>query len=229
MTYINQASDKVYDYIVEKIKTREWLPEMKIYTEAQLCEELNVSRVAVRQAIEKLVALSILRKVQGSGTYVESFENTSLLGLPFYANTKNNVINVLEFRKMFDSYNVELFIKKADAEDIKALEKNYKDMKSAVDNVAKFRRLDNEFHNIIAKGTKNPIIIQISNLFTDVFANHQLASYYKLGPENAIEHHGLILEAVKNRSSELASIYSRIHIETSLNHLEKLEILPDFI
>lgn len=229
MTYIYQASDKVYDYIVEKIKTREWLPEMKIYTENQLCEELNVSRVAVRQAIEKLVAMSILRKVQGSGTYVESFENTSLLGLPFYANTKSNVINVLEFRKMFDSYNVELFIKKAATEDIKALKKNYEDMKSAVDDVVRFRCLDNEFHNIIAKGTKNPIIIQISKLFTDVFANHQLSSYYKLGPENAVEHHGLILEAIKNKSAELASIYSRIHIETSLNHLEELEVLPDYV
>ena len=222
MAYSNNAADAVYNYIVDKIKDGEWLPGSKIATEAQLCKELDVSRIAVRQGIEKLAALSVLRKAQGSGTYVEHFEKSSILGLPFYANNKENVLSILEFRRMFDSYNAELFINKCTQAQIDELEQNYSCMKNSVDDMEKFRLLDNEFHSLIAKGTKNAIIMQISNLFTDVLSNHQTYLYQNVGPEHAIEYHGLILECIKQKNFELASIYSRIHIENSIKKLELL-------
>lgn len=221
MAYIVQAANAVFDYIAQKIKTRQWLPGTKIETEEQLCKQLNVSRTAVRQAIEKMAAFSVLRKVQGSGTYVENFENTSLLGLPFYVTGKEVMITILEFRRMFDSYNAELFISKCTDEEVALLEKNYEDMKKAVDNKGKFHFYDNEFHEIIAKGTRNVIIMQISNLFTDLFTEHQLLLYDNVGPEKSIHYHGMILDSIKKRNAELASIYSRMSIETSLTFLSK--------
>jgi GntR family transcriptional repressor for pyruvate dehydrogenase complex len=216
MAYIVQAANTVFNYIAGKIKARQWPPGTKIDTEEQLCKQLNVSRTAVRQAIEKLSAYSVLRKIQGSGTYVEDFERTSLLGLPFYLTGPDVMITILEFRRMFDSYNAELFIDKCSDEEVALLERNYENMKMALEDKGKFHFYDNEFHEIIAKGTRNVIIMQIANLFNDLFTEHQLQLYDNVGPEKAIYFHGMILDAIKTRNAELASIYSRMSIEHSL-------------
>lgn len=221
MAYNVQAAELVFNYIADKIKNREWLPGAKIETEEQLCAKLNVSRTAVRQAIEKLSAYSILRKVQGSGTYVQRFEDTSLLGLPYYMNGENVMVTILEFRLMFDSYNAELFIDKCTDEEVCQLEDTYQRMKDSVGDKQKFHLCDNEFHAIIAKGTRNVIIKQLSSLFNGLFEEHQLYLYDNVGPDTAIYYHGMILDAIKQRNAELASIYSRMSIEYSLKQLEK--------
>jgi len=228
MAYSVQAANIVFNYIVQKIKTGEWLPGTKIETEVQLCEKLNVSRIAVRQALEKLSTLSVLRKVQGSGTYVEEFENATLLGVPYFETTRRTMITILEFRRMFDSYNAELFISKYTDEDLKLLEQNYEEMKKSVHDRKKFRYCDNEFHQIIAKGTRNAIIAQISNLFTGLLTEHQTVLYHNVGPEHAIQYHGMILDCIRDKNAELAAIYSRMHIENSLQKLlEKTD--EDFV
>ena len=219
MAYNVQAANSVFEYIAQNIKSRQWLPGMKIETEEQLCKQLNVSRIAVRQAIEKLSAFSVLRKVQGSGTYVEKFENTSLLGLPFYVAGSEVMITILEFRRMFDSYNTELFIKKCTDEEVELLEQNYEEMKKSFNDKEKFYSCDNAFHEIIARGTRNVIIMQISNLFTGLFVEHQMLLYDNVGPESGIYYHGMILDAIKSRNADLASIYSRMSIECSIKAL----------
>ena len=70
MAYPNNATQMVYDLICDKIKSREWMPNDKIWTEQELSQALNVSRVAVRQAVDRLFEISVLKRGQGSGTYV---------------------------------------------------------------------------------------------------------------------------------------------------------------
>ena len=123
MSYSAQASNLVFKDITEHISSGQWAPGMKIETEEQLCSRLGVSRIAVRQAIEKLSALSVLRKVQGSGTYVNSFKDASLLGMIYYPPTRETMRTVLEFRRMFDSYNAQLFVQYASPEELAELEK----------------------------------------------------------------------------------------------------------
>lgn len=219
MPYSVQAANMVFDYIVEHIKNNRWQPGARIETEAQLCEHLGVSRIAVRQAIEKLSALRVLRKVQGSGTYVESFENSSLMGLVYFPITRETMITVLEFRRMFDSYNTELFLGKCSDKEVDELALNFEEMKVAVGDLERFRTLDNQFHDLIARGTLNPIIIRISELLTDLLKAHQSALYNNIGPEHAIHYHAMILDCIKQRNAELAGIYARMHIENSLTIL----------
>lgn len=219
--YINQASDVAYDYIVEQIRSGKWKPGDKISTESQLVESIGVSRVAVRQAIERLVALSVLNKVQGSGTYVEQKENMSIMSTAIFGFDDESMLKTLEFRRMFDSYNMELFVEHATDEEIAALQRNYVEMTASKDDMQQFHRLDQIFHDIVANGTRNPMIIQISRIFTDVFVDNQKLMYHNVGPESAIFYHGKMLEAIKERNGEVASIYARMAIEESIHRLEK--------
>ena len=64
--------DRVFKYIQEKIINKEWAVGDKITSEVPLSKELGVSRSVVREAIKSFVALDILSRVQGGGTYVNS-------------------------------------------------------------------------------------------------------------------------------------------------------------
>jgi len=220
--YINQASDMAYDYIVERIRSEMWKPGDKIATESQLVEMIGVSKAAVRQAIERLVTISVLKKVQGSGTYVEKKENMSIMSASIFGLDDDFMLKILEFRKMFDSYNVELFIQCATDDEILKLEHNYAQMIVAKDDIQRFHKLDQIFHDIVANGTRNPLIIQISKLFVDIFVDNQKLIYHHVGPESGIKYHGKMLEAIKEKNAEVAAIYARMSIEESIRHYRSL-------
>ena len=226
--YKNQASEIAYDYIVDQIRSGIWKPGEKIATEVQLVESIGVSRVAVREAIERLVTMSVLNKVRGSGTYVEQKDNMSFMSAAILGADADYMLKILEFRKMFDSYNVELFLKYATDEEIELLKQNYQEMVDMKDNMQKFRAIDQRFHDIIAIGTRNPMIIQISKTFTDIFEANQDQMYHKIGPQNAIYYHGKMLEAIEERNAEVAAIYARMSIEASISRLESQKKLGKF-
>lgn len=226
--YKNQASEIAYDYIVDQIRSGIWKPGDKIATEVQLVESIGVSRVAVREAIERLVTMSVLNKVRGSGTYVEQKDNMSFMSAAILGADADYMLKILEFRKMFDSYNVELFLKYATDEEIELLKQNYQEMVDMKDNMQKLRAIDQRFHDIIAIGTRNPMIIQISKTFTDIFEANQDQMYHKIGPQNAIYYHGKMLEAIEERNAEVAAIYARMSIEASISRLESQKKLGKF-
>ena len=226
--YKNQASEIAYDYIVDQIRSGIWKPGDKIATEVQLVESIGVTRVAVREAIERLVTMSVLNKVRGSGTYVEQKDNMSFMSAAILGADADYMLKILEFRKMFDSYNVELFLKYATDEEIELLKQNYQEMVDMKDNMQKFRAIDQRFHDIIAIGTRNPMIIQISKTFTDIFEANQDQMYHKIGPQNAIYYHGKMLEAIEERNAEVAAIYARMSIEASISRLESQKKLGKF-
>ena len=64
MSYNHNASQKVSDFITQNILSGEWKSGDKIWSENEFCSYLGVSRIAVRDAIANLTAISVLRKVQ---------------------------------------------------------------------------------------------------------------------------------------------------------------------
>lgn len=216
MRYEKKASDKVFKFIINKIEKKEWLPNTQIWTEAELCKELEVSRVSVRQAIEKLSVMSLLKKKQGSGTYVASFEISQLLNIPIIDIDENDLIHILNFRRYFEYGNIIMFMENMTAVEIKELEKNYEEMANNINDMEKFYKEDNRFHNLIAKGTKNPFIIKMSELLMDILEKHQKNLYTVLGPEIGIEFHKNILKYIKEKDVQMASLYMQRHIDVTI-------------
>ncbi|MBI5057382.1 MAG: GntR family transcriptional regulator [Nitrospirae bacterium] len=61
---------QLLEILKEHIQKGEWKVGTKIPTEEQLCGQYNVSKATVRLAIEELVSLGYLKKIQGKGTFV---------------------------------------------------------------------------------------------------------------------------------------------------------------
>ncbi|MBP1934853.1 FadR/GntR family transcriptional regulator [Ammoniphilus resinae] len=215
------TSDKVYDYIMEKIVSKEWKPKMKIMSENQLCNELNVSRISVRHALGKLVALGILSKKQGYGTVVNEMKPSMLFRnlLPIFALNENDIKAALEFRIHFEPSNVIMFMKNCTPSKVAELKEIYEQMKINYNNQEKFYLYDYNFHNYIAKGTNNPIVKSISDIMHSVLQYNVKQMNTNVGSDIAIYYHQAILNAIENQDAELAALLMRRHLEEILSKL----------
>lgn len=223
----NNVSKKVYDFIISKIKLKEWEADSKIMSENQLCAELNVSRMAVRPAVEKLVALGLLTKKKGIGTFVTNITATTYMNslMPILLLGTSDIISMLEFRIYFECSNVKMFMQNHDKTDIEQLEYYYKEMEKNISDPQKFYLADFNFHNIIAKGTKNPIVIKINEILTELLKSHQAELYDKVGPETGLEYHKNILKSIKSKDDKIAAIYMKRHMETTKEvYIEKYNV-----
>lgn len=225
MAYQINASDLVYDFICDKIKNGEWRPGDKIWTERELSEHLGVSKIAVRSAVGMLVAAGVLRRKQGSGTYVE--ENAGgavIMQSPAYTPGIEELVEIMQFRLFFEVSNVEMFIQNANEEDYAALQAIHEEMLACKPDSRPFNKLDFDFHKRLAKGTHNSYVIQIYDLINDALhANMQLL-HSAIGPGSALEFHPLILKYIQKRDSEIAPLLMRRHMENALEEIEKYRI-----
>ena len=214
----NSPSEKVYDFIIQKIKLKEWSSNEKIMTEKELCIELEVSRVAVRQAVSKLVGLGLLIQKQGAGTFVTNVEDISLINplMSMFMIDEKDIMSVLEFRVYFEYGNIRMFMKAHDDEDIRKLEYYYEEMKNNTNDKDKFYLADFNFHNTISRGTKNPIVIKISEILIGILQSHQAALYKNIGPTIGVEYHADILKAIKANDGKIASMFMKRHIEAAI-------------
>ena len=65
-------SDVTLDAVKSYILSNNLVPGDPLPTEAQMCQELGVSRTSIREALRKLEALDIVTRQQGKGTFVGS-------------------------------------------------------------------------------------------------------------------------------------------------------------
>jgi len=219
------VSETVYEAIEEKLLNEEWTPGMKIDSENHLAKRLGVSRMSVREAIEKMVALNILTKKKGGGTYVNEITPSTYLNglLPMILLKKDNLLDVLEFRRMIEVDSAKLCAERCDEDTLRNLEEMYRVMMENPNNTPEFAYADYRFHMEIAKGTKNSMVVKINSLLTDLWKHQQKELNQYLGSEGGIEDHRKILGALTARDGELAAIYMRRHIERTISDIREME------
>lgn len=199
---------------------------MKISSENQLAQEFGVSRMSVREAIEKLVALNVLTKKQGEGTFVNELSPSIYLNnlIPMILLEGDNLTDILEFRKIIEVESTRLCAERCSQEIIDSLEKYNKEMCDHSEGTSKeFAYADYEFHMTIAKGTGNSLILKVYSILTDLLKFHQQTLNKNLGPDNGIYgRHSKIFESIKAKDPELAAIYARKHIDSVIKRLSKI-------
>jgi GntR family transcriptional regulator, transcriptional repressor for pyruvate dehydrogenase complex len=218
-----RTSDIVIKKITENILDGVWLPGMKITGETQLAKELEVSRISVREAIERLSSLNVLTKKHGGGTYVNKLQPSLFFNtlIPMITLAKDDYIEILEFRLIFEAESVRLCVERGTDEIIGRIEKSYKMMVAHKDDCENFTNADLEFHTAITEGTGNSLLIKLSEVLHDILQYHQRKLYKELGPAGGVIEHKEILDAIKDRDAELASINMKKHILRAISEFRK--------
>lgn len=220
MAYNQDATDKVYNLVCEKIRSQIWKVDDKIWTEQEFVNNLHVSRVAVRQALDKLVMTGTIRKVQGSGSYVQGNAPLILLSNPAGTLNDSDLIDILRFRVIFEPGNVEMFIHYATNDDFQKLNEIHEKLMACDPESDVFFSYDFAFHDLIASGTHNKFVVMVESLISSSLSEHQHELHGILGPQIAREYHPQIIKYIQLRDSDMASLTMKRHIEYTLARTE---------
>lgn len=218
---------RVYEQIVEQIKELirqgDLKPGDKLMSERELSDKLGVSRTSVREALSALSFLGVLESRHGEGTFISEVSEQLLIEplALFMAMDREASLELLEVRKMMESFAAELAAIRADNEEIdkmrQALELMEQDFKQGILG----EENDAAFHYNIAEATGNKMLVKVMNLISDLLVQNMRTSrqylFNKKGnAEKLYLQHLNIYNAIREKDPEKAK-------QAMYNHLSFVE------
>jgi GntR family transcriptional repressor for pyruvate dehydrogenase complex len=217
---------QVYAQLKEQLTRGAWEPGEKLPPELELCRLFGVSRVTVRAAIQQLEILGLVEVRHGDGTFVKDFSAIDKVDAfhPFIQIKKNrDLITVLEYRKIIEKGTIGLAQEKISRDDIAFLEKTYRIMVNAADDMEAYTRADLDFHYRIAEITGNSIIVKVYALLNEILSAAMEDIVRLLGRNIGLTYHKKIIEALKKGDKPKSEALMEEHIEKTIKALEKKE------
>lgn len=223
--------EQICDQIMELLVDGTWEIGEKIPSENQLAEAFGVSRITVREALLRLSALGLLETRFGSGTYVKEVTPTTLVNsiMPSVYIDSNSMLEVLEYRQVFEVKTAGLAARKATDEGIKELERIYADMVRNQDSLTDFAESDLEFHLALSTMTNNSMLIATMNVIKSALsvAMQQIIEYR--GNDGGLADHAKLIESIRAHDEEETMRLMEEHISEAYATVEQLLIDNDKI
>lgn len=208
---LGRVSDRVADRILARIASGEWEPGRRLPGERQLAEEMGVSRVSVRAALQSLKTQGFLDAVQGGGTRVISSANTmDPAMIELVRVNPDNLHDLAEIRAILEGWAVRRAAVNATPQHIAEMDAA---MKVAEDDISRGKHkteTDIRFHLAIAKAAGSGIYLHIVGVIRGIL--QQMLDYHRYelmaAPEDdrkILADHRAILEAIRARDPDAAA------------------------
>lgn len=197
---IDQAAERFREEVV----SGRWPVGERIPTEAALVAEFGIGRNTVREALQSLVHVGLLRREQGRGTFViSSSELTGTLERQLAGGSRRHY---LELRLALDSTAASLAAASRTDADVVLL-RELRDRREAAwstDDPDARASADLDLHRAIVAATHNPLYVTLYSSMLDVFAVHMRDD--ESGDEDAAHrrHHELV-EAIADGDADRAA------------------------
>lgn len=201
---------KVYDQIIEQIKNKIKNGEIKkgdrLPSEREMAESLNVSRTSVREAMRALEVIGLVESRQGAGNYIRTNFNDSLfepLSIMFMLQ-ECSIKEIYDLRETLELQCAKLSSKNIDDNELSLLEAILDRMYLA-NNEQESRDLDIKLHYLIAKSSRNVLLINIldviSQLMDEFIGKFRMQILHNGNTrENLLEIHENLVRALKQRN-----------------------------
>jgi len=164
-----KLSDEILDRLLQIIERGAVETGGELPSERDLMVRFGVGRPAVREALQSLAAMGIVRIQHGERARLVSLGPETILGK--IDRTVRHLLqtspalreNLREARLAFESGMVRLAAKNCLPEDVAALRAALDNQRAACGDAARFVAADIAFHNVIAAVSRNPIYIAVSH------------------------------------------------------------------
>jgi len=217
-----QIKNQVYEKCKAMIVNSVWAPGDKLPSEGQLCEQLGVSRVSVRSALQSLEAQGFIEIRRGEGSFVKhsSLSDQLDLLLPIFALGEKDVLDVLKYRSITEPSLMYYVVENATEEDIRKLEEILEKMTKTTGNMRKHAQLDEQFHFLLTEIVGNGVISKVYKVLFEIFNSAWNEVCGILGPDAGIIYHSRIIEAVRARDKEEAERVMREHVLSTYERIK---------
>jgi DNA-binding FadR family transcriptional regulator len=170
-----RKSSSVMKQILEAIEEERLKESDKLPNEPELAKQFGVSRSVVREAMSGLVAMGVVKRVPGNGTFVQQREKSFA---PMVAESAS-FWEHLQGAGSTDAYIARLIIEpviweyaagRIEPKDLKILKSIFRKMQKAIldNDLTGYRELDIAFHLELAKSSGNHVLFEILGKFVNL-------------------------------------------------------------
>ena len=168
-----RIDNSVYEQLLQNIQNGVWKSGEKLPSEGELCTILQVSRVSVRSALQRLQALGFIDVKRAKGSFVRSTEE--LFDFTTFDDTINltpkDFKEIAELREMVEEASIRILVQKTAPVDFSLVTEAYKGMADAVErmDLKSFTLHDLKFHIAVIMATGNERMIRLAHIFREDF------------------------------------------------------------
>ncbi len=229
------VADRVAAELIDMIAGGDWAPGQRLPGERALAEQMNVSRVSVRAALQRLKTQGFVVAVQGGGTRVVSSAAAMDDALTELVRSKlDNLHDLAEIRMALETWAARRAAERATPEQIAEIAERLAAMKHAGprDRTRSSEKAggdkaieDVHFHFAVGKAAGSPVYTHILTVIRDILMQMLEFHRYKLftSPEDdraVMEQHQAIFEAIAAHRPEDAADAMRVHLKWVLGHYD---------
>ena len=214
-------SEIVFRQLEQSILSGDWKPGEKIPSENVLSTQLGVSRVTVRNAIQRLSGIGLVEARQGGGTYVKISSDEEALQLlkPILTQMKPDVRYFLEYRLAMEPEMAAMAAQRATQTQMTQMQEYVGLYEAAVreNREEEILPYDSKLHYAIAEASANPLIIKTYELLKEIYSRNLSQIVQDLGPVAGIRYHKKIVGSICSHDAEAARDYMRRHIQETID------------
>ncbi len=193
------AGDVIYDALRDAIIRGE-IEEGEPLRQDTIAQMFNVSRIPVREAMQRLEAQGLVLSERYKGVVVASLSH-------------DQITEIFQFRALVEPTVIELAVPLMSEESLKAAQ-HYCDAFAAETDPLRWGDLNRDFHTALYKDSDKKFFLTMIDKTNDLVERYvRLVLYLTQGMRSAIEEHQAILDACKARKPELAAELTRQHID----------------
>lgn len=224
-----KLSEKIFNQLEKAIRNKDIQPGEKIPTEMEMCRLFNVSRTAVREAVQKLEAKGLITIKKGSGIYVNQYEpNNATDSMQLFLELNLNseyILHVMELRKIIEPALAEKAAIHRSKHHLKNLSR-YINQLAALDDYSykKEGELDKKFHHEIASASANPVVLLILKPVFQLMPKIRTLVYkdVKYAKKSALAFHQKIYDAIAAKKSGEAKNLMIEHLRIAEKHSQEI-------
>lgn len=213
-----RVSDRVADRILAGIASGEWAPGKRLPGERQLAENMGVSRVSVRAALQSLKTQGFLDAVQGGGTRVISDAacmDPSLVELVRV--NQQNLADLAEIRGILEVWAVRRAAANAGPAQLAELDEIMTATEADVSRGKHKTENDIRFHLAIAKASDSGIYMHVMGMFRGILQQMLDFHRYEMFPtpeddQIILGHHRAIVQGIQARDPDGAAQAMETHL-----------------
>lgn len=200
--------EEVADQIKEKILNSSLELSERLPTEREMAIQFEVSRAVVREAIRTLELSGFIRvkKGAGGGTFVAQDYDSSLIRsiMNFVEGVHESLENLMEVRKLIESYAAYKVAEQATGEEISQLKNLIEEAEVAAARGDKIRPYNIRFHRMLLSFCGNPLLVAVGeSVLVFIMDKIKEISNKKLSIQH-LNFHRKLLSAIAAKDGKLA-------------------------
>lgn len=217
-----KLSDQVLDRLRQMILRGVVAPGDPMPSERDLMKRFGVGRPAVREAMQTLNTMGLITISHGERARVSElsadtvFRQIDTVAQMLLSTSPDNLEHLKETRRFFELGMVRQAAEQATPDDAARLRTLVSTQRSRLGSAKPFIQADIAFHVGIARITKNPIFVSVSEAMLSWLFHYHTDLLFWSGNENlTLEEHDNITESIERKDPDQAVIAMRTHLDRS--------------